>query len=137
METTKLDTDIHVMCLTASSFPDGVMEAYQTLSAKVPNAKMRRYFGISHPDSTGKITYKAATEEMPGGEAQKLGLESFTIKAGEFALIDIRDHMRDPQSIGNAFKELLAVPQLDPQGYCLEMYKDFDHPDVRCMVPIH
>ena len=70
------------------------------------------------------------------GEAEKLGLEPFTVKAGNFASIYIVDHMKDSESIGNAFKELLTNPKLDPQGYCLELYKDFDDKDVQCMVPL-
>ena len=44
--------------------------------------------------------------------------------------------MKDPQSIGNAFKELLKNPNLNPHGYCIEMYKDLHDKDVVCMVPI-
>ena len=135
MKNYNLEKDIQVMCVTAQSFPDGVMEAYKKLHALVTDSNDRRYFGISHPNEDGAIVYKACVEEKYAGEAKKLSLDSFTIKAGDFASMYIEDHMRDPESIGNAFKELLAVPNIDPQGYCLEMYKNFDDKDVQCMVP--
>jgi len=131
-----LEKNIPVMCVAATSFPDGVMDAYKKLQSNIADSKERRYFGISYPNKDGAITYKACAEEKNEGEAKKLGLESFMIKAGNFASIYIVDHMSDSESIGHAFKELLKNPNLDPEGYCLEMYKDFDDKDVNCMVPL-
>ncbi|MFZ2522288.1 MAG: effector binding domain-containing protein [Minisyncoccia bacterium] len=136
MKNYNLEKDIQVMCLTATSFPDGVMDAYKKLQSLITDSKERRYFGISHPNKEGVIIYKACAEVKEAGETEKLGLESFIIKAGDFMSIYIDDHMKDPQSIGNAFQKLLKNPNLDPQGYCLEMYKDFDDKDVQCMVPL-
>lgn len=136
MQNYNLEKDIQVMCLTATLFPDGVMDAYKKLQSLITDSKERRYFGISHPNKEGVIIYKACAEVKEAGETEKLGLESFIIKAGDFMSIYIDDHMKDPQSIGNAFQKLLKNPNLDPQGYCLEMYKDFDDKDVQCMVPL-
>lgn len=132
----KLENDISVMCITATSFPEGVMDAYQKLQSLVMNANQRRYFGISYPNKDGAIIYKACTEQNYVGEAEKLSLESFTIESGNFTSIYIEDHMKDPQSIGAAFEELLKNSDIDPQGYCLEMYKDFADKDVLCLVPL-
>jgi predicted transcriptional regulator YdeE len=136
MKNYRLEKDIHVICVTATSFPDGVMDAYKKLQSLITDSKERRYFGISNSDKDGVVVYKACAEVKNEDEAEKFGLESFTIKAGNFATIYIVDHMKDPESIGNAFKELLMNPNLDPQGYCLEMYKDFDDKDVQCLVPL-
>lgn len=136
MKNYDLEKDIQVMCITAVSFPDGVMDAYKKLQSLITDSSDRRYFGYSHPNMLRTIIYKACAEVKNDEEAQKLGLETFTIKAGKFASMYIVDHMQDPESIGNAFKELLKNPDLDPQGYCLEMYKDFDDKDVQCMVPL-
>jgi len=40
--------------------------------------------------------------------------------------------MKDLQSIGKAFHELISQPEIDPNGYCLEWY--LNQSDVRCMV---
>lgn len=132
----KLESDILVMCITATSFPDGVMDAYKKLQSLVKDSNQRRYFGISHPNKDGVIVYKACAEQRYAGEADKVGIESFTIKAGNFTSFYIEDHMKDPQSIGDAFQELLKNSDIDPQGYCLEMYKDFEDKDVLCLVPL-
>jgi len=132
----KLENDVQVMCVTATSFPDGVMNAYQKLQSIVMDSKERRYFGISHPIQDGSILYKACTEQKYENEADQLGLELFTIKAGNFASIYIENHMQDPQSIGKAFQELLKNPNIDQQGYCLEIYKNFEDKDVLCLVAL-
>lgn len=136
MEEINLTKDITVMCVTAASFPKGVIAAYTKLHLLVPEPDKRKYFGFSHPDKTGEIIYKACTEELTPGEGEKLGLETLVIKRGKFASIFIKDHMKDASAIGNAFKKLLTHPQLDPQGYCLEWYINFTDGDVRCMVPL-
>jgi hypothetical protein len=133
MEKFTLDKNIKVFCVSAKSFPDGAMDAHQKLHSIVPFTGNRRYFGISHPEN-GVIGYKAAAEELVDGEAEKFGLEPFVIKSGEFISITIPDYAKDVQSIRRTFKELLASPGIDPDGYCLEWY--LNDTDVRCMVPL-
>jgi hypothetical protein len=133
METFKLEKDIQVFCVTADSFPFGVMEAHQKLRSLVPSDN-RRFFGISRPKNGG-IEYKASAEEMKQGEAEKLGCESFTIKAGNYSFTIIKDFMKDTSLIGKVFQQLLANPVIDPQGYCLEWY--LGDKDVRCMVKLN
>ena len=94
----------------------------------------RRYFGISQPDNTGIIIYKAAAEELEAGEAEKYDCDSFIIKKGKYICIEIKNHMQDTSSIGNAFQKLISLPEVDPQGYCLEYYSNYIHPDVKCIV---
>jgi len=62
METINLDKDINVLCVTAKSFPDGIMEAFDQLHSIVPIAQKGRQFGISRPNRNGEIIYKAALE---------------------------------------------------------------------------
>jgi predicted transcriptional regulator YdeE len=134
MEIIELNQDIKVFYITANSFPEDVPAAYERLNKLIPNSTERRYFGISQPDKNGKIIYKAAAEEIYPNESEELNLESFIIKKGKFIAIEIKDHMKDGDSIGNAFKKLLSHPDIDPQGYCLEIYINYTDPDVSCMV---
>lgn len=136
MKNYNLEKDIHVMCSEATSFPGGVFDAYKKLQACVPNSKERRYFGISHLNKDGSIVYKACVEVGYDGEALKLELEPFVIKAGNFASIYIEDFMKNHDAISSAFQELLRSPNIDPQGYCLEMYINSDTQDVLCLVPL-
>lgn len=134
MEEYILNEDIKVMCITAESFPNGVLAAHQKLHALFPLDEQRRYFGISRPDENWKIIYKAAVEETTDGEAEKFGVETFTIKKGTFISELVHDFMKDVSQIGKTFEKLLNQPNIDPNGYCLEMY--INEADVRLMVGI-
>jgi predicted transcriptional regulator YdeE len=132
-----IDQDIKVICINAQSFPDGVMEAFEKLHACIPQSDERKYFGISQPDQKGNILYKAAAEELEEDEAIKYGYEPFTIKKGNYYCISIKNHMNDSLSIGRAFQKLISLPDIDPEGYCLEWYKNYSDGDVKCMVVLN
>jgi hypothetical protein len=134
MEEYILNEDIKVMCITAESFPNGVLAAHQKLHALFPIDKQCRYFGISRPNEKREIIYKAAVEEIADGEAEKFGIEIFTIKKGTFVSELVPDFMKDVSQIGKTFEKLLNRSNIDPNGYCLEMY--INETDVRLMVGI-
>jgi len=134
MEIFTLDNDIKVFCETAKSFPDGIAKAHQELRSIVPFAEERRYFGISRPNEKGIIIYQAATEEIYQGEAEEFGCETFNIESGRYISLLIKDYINDTQSIVIAFQLLIAHPDIDPEGYCIEFY--LNEKDVRCMVKL-
>lgn len=133
MERFVVDKDIPVMYVTADSFPDGIMAAHHTLHAIV-TARDRFFFGISFPDKKGVISYKAGVEQFSEEEAKRLGLETYTIRKGNYNSLLLRDYFQNPAMIGDAFQQLLDSPGLDPNGACVEMY--IGERDVRCMVRI-
>ena len=53
-------------------------------------------------------------------------------KKGTYNSIFIPDFCNNIPAIGNAFQELTADPQIDPNGICVEVYEN--DTDVRCMV---
>src|SRR5258705_10000884 len=132
MESFFLKQDIKVFYVKASSFPDGVQEAYQKLHALLVTPVGRRFFGISYPEGPGKMIYKAAVEENYPGEGKALGCENFVIKKGKYISIYIKDFMNNIPAIGKAFQELLVDERIDPNGCCVEEY--INDKDVRCMV---
>jgi hypothetical protein len=132
METFTIDKDIPVFYITATSFPEGILEAHEKLHALVPFSGNRRYFGLSRPEHEGEIVYKAAAEELVRGEAKKLNLETMVIRRGTYKCITINNYVIDPPSIEKAFGRILQQPGLDPNGYCVEWY--LNEKDVRCMV---
>lgn len=134
MDKFSLSNNIKVMCLTANKFPEGVAEAHQQLHGKFSLKEERRFFGISHPGPDGKITYKAAAEELREGETEALGLEPFTIQKGHYNCFYLKNFHEDPNWIREAFEILLNQDEVDPNGYCLEWY--IGENDVKCMVPI-
>ena len=135
MENLTIERDKSVIVCQASSFPDGVMAAFQQLHSKVPDAFQRTTYGISRPEGNiDQIIYKAAVDEAYKGEGRSLGLDTMIIPAGSYKSLTINDFMKDPKAIGSAFTELLKTPALDPEGFCLEIYKN--DREVICAVPL-
>lgn len=134
MEKFTLNEDIKVMCVAAESFPDGIAAAHQKLDSIAPVAHDRRHFGISYGGENGKTIYKAAAEETADGEAEKLGLERFTIKSGEYVEETVENFMQNIPKVKETFQKLLAQPDVDPNGYCLEWYLSYR--DMKCMVKL-
>src|SRR5215831_15363969 len=100
--------DIQVMCITADSFPAGVMSAHQKLHSLFPPEEGRVFYGISWSDGKGGIIYKAATNELHKGEAESHGLEIFKIRKGEYISEVLKDWSNDEQLVGKTFRKLLA-----------------------------
>ena len=132
METIQLKQDIKVMYVTASSFPDGVLAAHQKLHSLFPFSTERKYFGLSRPENGGGVIYRAAAEVLESGEAEKLNLETIIIKKGNYVSVILHDYMKDLPAISNTFQQMIAHPDIDPQGYCVEWYLNDN--DVQCMV---
>lgn len=135
MEIYTLEKDIPVFYITADSFPNGVEAAHDKLRAKLSHGDNRAVFGISFPNKEGKIIYKAAAEELQNGEAEKLALEKFIIKKGNYTGQLLPNFSDNLKRVGEIFQELLSAPNIEEEeGYCLEMY--LNEKDMRCMVPL-
>lgn len=133
MDTYRFEKNITLVCVKATSFPDGIGDAYQQLHSLLAHARARISYGVSYPEN-GTIIYRAGVEEQYEGEASALGMETFTIKQGLYNLVTVHDYMKDIPAIGKAFKKLTSDPLIDSNGYCVEMY--LNDKDVRCMVKL-
>ena len=133
MEKLELEKDIKVFYVTARSFPEGIKEATDKLHSLFSFSEQRKIFGLSRPEKGREIVYRAAAEELEVGEAERLHCETLIIKKGRYYSITVHDFRKDLMSIDRAFKELLKLPDLDPQGYCVEWYSTTDE-SVRCMI---
>jgi uncharacterized protein YndB with AHSA1/START domain len=132
MDSFILGEDIPTFTVTADSFPDGIGAAHEKLHQMFPGKERRRFFGISRPDQTGKIIYKAAAEVIDTDEVEKSGLEKFTIKRGAYNTYYIIDYPNKPDAIAKSFELLTGQAEVDPEGYCIEWY--IGEHDVKCMV---
>lgn len=136
MERFVISKDIEVVYLKALHFPMDVPATFEKLNSLLAHNANRKFYGISHPDNTGVIQYKAAAELLPDETIENSELKKFTIEKGDFVATYIVNHFKDSTSIGKAFEALLRHPQLAPNGYCLEVYKNYTDVDVHCMVRI-
>jgi len=133
MDSYTFQHDVKTVCVSATSFPDGIAAAHTQLYAMIPRNERRRFFGVSWPDTDGNIIYKAAAEVMPEDVFAE-HFETFTIKNGPYNSFYITDYRKHTESIKNAFDLLLKEHEVDPEGYCLEWY--INDNDVKCMVPL-
>lgn len=131
METRKIDEDIVVFYVEASSFPDGVLATHQKLHSMIPFSTARKFFGISRPED-GEIRYKAGAEELSANEGASHNCKTLVLKRGDYYNITITDFMKNISAIGEAFQQILHQPDIDQNGYCVEWY--YNDSDVHCMV---
>lgn len=135
MGTITLDSDIKVLYVEATSYPNGILDAHNRLHQLVPFSADRNYFGISRPEN-GSIVYRAATQEKSRGEAKKYKCDTLILKKGKYISLIVNDYKKNPQVIEKAFQKLLSTPDIDPQGYCVEWYSN-DKEAVKCMVRLN
>ena len=131
MKTTHISHDLNLLAIAAKSFPEGIIAAFDDLRAIIPGSEVRTCYGISRPEN-GKISYSAAVEELYPGEAEILHCETITLHKGNYVGCVIQDFMKDTKQIGITFQKLIAEPEIDPNGYCVEWY--FNERDVKCMI---
>ena len=129
-----IDKDTPVLCITASSFPDGVQAVHKKLHSLFPATERRTFYGISYSDKNSNIIYKAATDQLNEEEATQFNLETFTIRKGKYISEILKDWRKNELSVGKTFKNLLSDPRIDKKGYCLEIY--LNENDMRCLVPL-
>ena len=131
MEEKNIKNDITALCVTASSFPEGIADAFEQIYSLMPS-KNRLLIGISKPNQEGNIIYKAGFELLEGESSVK-GLEEIVIPSGNYLCHSVKGFAENPLLIKNAFDSLLQDARLDPNGFCLELYMKPD--EVWCMVP--
>jgi hypothetical protein len=125
---------IFVLRTQAFTFPEGILDAYTRLDLAIPNYQLRRHFGISFPHTNGKIQYWAAMEVLESDCGNHYGQELFKIEAGTYACIDVKNFQESHLSLKQAFQTLTSLPNINPEGYCLEMM--LSQTDVKCMVKL-
>ena len=78
MEYFNLQTDSNAFCITANTFPDGVLEAHQELHSIVGYNSNRIYLGVSYRNTNGCIIYKAVATR------NEHKMEHITLKKGTY-----------------------------------------------------
>lgn len=131
----KIESDIEIYYVTAKSYPDGILEAFQKLHSLIPFSENRNYISVSRPENTQGVVYRAGARELEQNDLKKMGLESLVIPKGNYHCITIENYKSDVSKIAKAFEELIHQPNIDKNGYCIEWY--INHNDVLCMVKIN
>lgn len=127
-----IDQDELLICLRAVSFPDGALASHQQLHALIGREHPRNYYGLSYPDQNGNIQYFAAATAINAEEIKQHDAIAKTLKAGKYASVFLADFCNDLPQVGKVFQELIALPDIDPEGMCVEYYPNQN--DLYCMV---
>lgn len=131
MKTIVFDNDITILYTEATSFPDGVMEAYKKLHDYVPFSPNRKFLSVSRPEG-GSIVYRAGAEVIFDNEAVKFDLATMTIPKGNYLTITLNNFIEDIPAMKTAFETLMKQPGIDPDSWCVEWY--FNDTDAHCMI---
>ncbi len=134
MEHLIFEKDVTVYCVKAERFPDGVLKAHQSLHTLTTFDTKRHYYGISFPNKDGIIQYMAAAEELEVGEYSQHSLPIYTLPKGRYVFKDVLNFMETPEKLSEVFKALIALPDIDPNGFCLEWY--INQNTCRCLVKL-
>ena len=98
-----LEHDIKVLSVTAKSFPEGIMEAFDTLFSKV-NKSGRVIYGLSQGTVNGGIIYKAAATELSSNEAELFNCDALTIQKGAYIGRTLTHWQENMSEIGKTFE---------------------------------
>ncbi len=128
-----LNENITLYTITASSFPEGVVAAFEELYQHASPEDVSAYYGVSYANKSGEITYKAAMA-LKESVTNIPKLAIFILCAGEYRGEELLNFRAKIGTIGNTFQELIHQSDLDEHGCCVEMY--YNDTDVRCMVRI-
>ena len=63
MDTQLIDKDVHLLRHRASSFPEGVLQAFKFIEQADPDFCRRTFYGLSRGTRDGGIVYWAAVEQ--------------------------------------------------------------------------
>ena len=129
-----LETDVPLICMPAPLFPEEVLETHQCLHSLVPGMDNRRFFGLSWFNAQKEVVYWAAVEELRAQEAESLGCRPFVLPKGPYMSILIKDFKKDIPAIGQAFTQLMALPETGEDSICVEYYPNMS--DVLCLVKL-
>jgi len=113
--------DIQLVCITVTSFPEGIGEVFKKLEHEFSETAAEGYYGISWMADDGQIIYKAAAvkpESYPENT-----YESYELKKGTYLAVTIENWMQNLLQITEAFRFLMKDERFRNGSHCIEWYK--------------
>lgn len=122
-----------LMYIKAESFPDGITAAWDKLDKALPSMKGRKFYGAAKMID-GKMEYRASVVPLNENEHKSLGMEIFTIPAGNYAAKKLHNWQSNIPQIREIFTELNEKYKANPALYNLEYYES--EKELIIMLPI-
>lgn len=129
-----LKKDLHLFCLEALSYPDGIANAHTAFRASLKGENNTIIYGLSRPEHQ-QIVYRVGAERSPAVNLATTSYQELVLKKGRYASIVIHNYAEHLHKIVLAFNELLKRTDIDENGYCIERY-ELDA-SVTCLVRLH
>ncbi|MGZ3754503.1 MAG: hypothetical protein ACXVAY_08585 [Mucilaginibacter sp.] len=117
----ELKENINVFYVQAESFPEGISASFNKLNELLGKKYDHHIYGITLCDGD-KLVYYACAKENFVGEAESLGLPTFTIPNGRYLQTTLNKWPENLGKIPGIFDELMAQPQVKKQSLCVEDY---------------
>jgi predicted transcriptional regulator YdeE len=122
-----------LMYIKAETFPEGITPAWDKLDKTLKSIGGREFYGAAKMID-GKMEYRACVVPLDENEHKQLGMDTFSIPAGNYAaknLIDWHSHIPEIREI---FMELNSKFAANPGLYNLEYY--LNNKELIIMLPI-
>jgi hypothetical protein len=129
---TKRD-DLKLMYVQASSFPDGIKEAWDKLESPLASLRGRKFYGVTRLVD-GVMEYRACVIPLDDSEPLRLGFATFTVPSGYYATKKLVNWASQTHLIKIIFEELRSQHSLDPNRPHIEFYRS--QKEVVLMAPI-
>lgn len=134
MQTIKILNDVKLFYIQATSFPDGIKDAFNKLENSLPTKQGREFYGIYEENENG-ISYKAAVLEQFKNEGDKYSCKYFILEKGKYLSESINNWETKIEKIGETFDKMFEMENVNPKSPSIEHYKTLN--ELVCMVKLN
>jgi predicted transcriptional regulator YdeE len=124
---------ITLMYIQAETFPEGITLTWDKLDKTLPSIEGRKFYGAAKMIG-GKMEYRACVLPLDENEHKQLGMETFSIPAGNYAAKNLTDWHSHIPEIREIFTELNSKFAANTELYNLEYY--INNQELIIMLPI-
>ncbi len=114
--------EIQVLRVRANMNSGGPAAAMQSLEAKLPSLRGRKFYGMFRVLPDGE-EYYACVAQIPTDDPDRMQLDTGVIPGGWYARRRYPDWEKDLAGMGRNFEEMMHLYSVDPAGFELEYYR--------------
>ncbi len=131
-----IDNNINIFGNKVEAFPNGIDEAFESLTHMLSGKFDRSFYGIVKMEEDGCMEgYYAMAEERFSGEAKQYQCTTFTIPKGEYLTETITSWRTKTATMKDVFATLLQQPKADRTQSLIEWYQNDE--TMLCMVKVN
>jgi hypothetical protein len=112
--------DVRVMYVESTTGPAGAANAFDTLEARLPSLKGRKFYGTFQPPAG---PYRACVAIEPTDDVAALAFQTCTIPGGKFSQAKIPNWEQHLPEIGKTFQRMSEENEHDISRPNIEFYR--------------